>query len=698
MSMLEAVLHYAEHGLPVFPCNPKTKAPLVKGGFHSATTDEALIRGWWSQWPTAMVGMPTGVKSGIDVLDLDVDASKGKDGLAQVPNWQALSSVIVRTPRGGAHIWFKADGSISNTTDRIAFGVDTRGNGGYVILPPSENGAAAYRFEKGNVQSIPSLPPFPAELLTRLYDEKSDRTPGREPEADIELIDAALAVISNSDLGWEEWNRIGMAAWRASKGEAFTAFETWSKKSEKYNARTTSEKWSQYFKAPPTRIGIGTLFHLANKASPGWDAAYQRKVEDRVNTRSDAATTKRQIEWLKKNVWPENTASHKEERASAEPEPDTTNNIKSDEKTSTSAEPGTADNKKSDQKTNSGLTIVRVADVEAKKVDWLWPGRIARGKLTIIAGMPDVNKSTLTLDLTARVTTGGLLPCGEGHMPLGSVIILTAEDDVADTVRPRLEVAGANLTRVHVITASKATDGKGLRSFDLSQDIARLELATQEIGDVALVVIDPISAYMGKPGKLDSYRSTDVRATLAPLQEAAARCGAAVVGIDHLNKSGAAQAMMRVLGSVAFVAAARAVYVVVRDEEDDARRLMLPAKNNLGKMRTGLAFRVFEKLATSIFDAYPTIKWEDEPVTMTADEALANKQDGRKSETAELAKRLIAEALAERSVPAKEIEELAGAKNISHRSLDTAKKAMGVVSSKIGTAWWWSLPGRDKPI
>jgi putative DNA primase/helicase len=351
--------------------------------------------------------------------------------------------------------------------------------------------------------------------------------------------------------------------------------------------------------------------------------------------------------------------------------------------------------KPSAPETQSGLAIVRVVDIEGKKVDWLWPGRIARGKLTIFAGMPDVNKSTLTLDLTARVTTGALLPAGEGRVPLGSVIILTAEDDVADTVRPRLEVAGADLARVHVIIAIKAAAGAGPRSFDLSQDIGRLEKAIGEIGDVLLVVIDPISAYMGKPGKLDSYRSTDVRATLAPLQETAARCGVAVIGIDHLNKSGGAQAMLRVLGSIAFVAAARAVYVIVRDEEDDARRLMLPAKNNLGKIRTGLAFRVIEKLAPApVFDCYPAIRWEDEPVHVTADEALANKQDGRKSESAEAAKVLIAEMLAKEPMPQKEIEQRATAQGISPRSLTTAKKALKVKSEKIGAAWWWSMPGQ----
>ena len=295
------------------------------------------------------------------------------------------------------------------------------------------------------------------------------------------------------------------------------------------------------------------------------------------------------------------------------------------------------------------------------------------------------------------MTTGAPWPCDEGNAPLGNVIILTAEDDVADTVRPRLEVAGANLKRVHVIKAIKLKN-QGPRTFDLYQDIARLEDAVKKLGDVMMIIIDPISAYMGKPGKLDSYRSTDVRSTLAPLQEMAARCGPAVIGIDHLTKSGGMQALLRVLGSIGFVAAARAVYLIARDEEDDDRRLFLPVKNNLGKIRTGLAFKVFEKLAPTVFDAYPAIKWENEHVTMTADEALTPKVDGRKSEKAEAAKKLIHEMLKDRPRHQTEIEAQARAQNISHQSLRTAKKAMGVVSYQQEGVWWWILPGQERPF
>src|SRR5262249_50325836 len=157
-----------------------------------------------------------------------------------------------------------------------------------------------------------------------------------------------------------------------------------------------------------------------------------------------------------------------------------------------------------------------LADVEAKKVDWLWKPRIARGKLTIFAGMPDVNKSTVFLDLAARVTTGGKLPAGEGTVPQGSVVILTAGDDLADTVKPCAEVAGGDPECIHVVKMVKAVLYRHpARGFDLTQDIERLETLIEQIGDVVLVGIDPVSAYMGRPGKLDSHRNSDIRATLA---------------------------------------------------------------------------------------------------------------------------------------------------------------------------------------
>jgi hypothetical protein len=319
----------------------------------------------------------------------------------------------------------------------------------------------------------------------------------------------------------------------------------------------------------------------------------------------------------------------------------------------------------------------------------------------MIAGMPDVNKSTLMLHLAASTSIGGPLPAGEGTAQLGSVIILSAEDDIADTIRPRLEVCGADLDLVHVITATRGPSNIE-RTFDLTADIDKLKKLITRIGDVKLIIIDPVSAYMGKPGKLDSYRISDVRGTLAPLSRMAADTGVAVVGIDHLNKSGGNQALLRIIGSIAFSAAPRSIYLIVRDEEYDDRRLFLPAKNNIAKIRTGLAFRIKEKMAPPpVSENYPVIEWETGAVTMTADEALGQKRDGRRSEVVEKAKTLIAELLAERPMLQTDVEAAAATRSIGPRSLKTAKEAMDVVSTKIdgkGGKWWWSLPGRERPM
>ena len=151
--------------------------------------------------------------------------------------------------------------------------------------------------------------------------------------------------------------------------------------------------------------------------------------------------------------------------------------------------------------------IVRVGDVEPLAVDWLWRGYLAKGKLTIIAGDPGLGKTQVALDMAARISVHARWPDGEAA-PSGSVIILSAEDGVADTIRPRLELAGADLLRIHVLTSVVESDG-AQRSFNLQADLATLGQAIEERRDVTLVIIDPITAYMGM---IDSHRTTDVRA------------------------------------------------------------------------------------------------------------------------------------------------------------------------------------------
>jgi hypothetical protein len=234
--------------------------------------------------------------------------------------------------------------------------------------------------------------------------------------------------------------------------------------------------------------------------------------------------------------------------------------------------------------------LVKVSTVEAVPIRWLWPGRMALGKATLIAGHPGLGKSQLTAYLAAQVTKGAPWPAGEGSAPKGQVIMLSAEDDIADTIRPRLDAAGADIHSVHMLTAVQ--EGDGVRGFNLARDLAALDASLSQIGNVKLVIIDPITAYMSGT---DTHKTADVRALLAPVSDLAVKHKVAVVVVSHLNKGGGGEAMTRVTGSLAFVAAARAAYVVQKDPEDPKRRLFQPIKNNLGVDDTGLAFRIEEK-------------------------------------------------------------------------------------------------------
>ena len=188
------------------------------------------------------------------------------------------------------------------------------------------------------------------------------------------------------------------------------------------------------------------------------------------------------------------------------------------------------------------------SEIEMEPVKWLWPGRVALGKHTCLAGEPGTGKSQLTIDLAARVSLGAPLPCSEGTAPQGSVIILSAEDSDADTIVPRLRAAGADLGRVNIIKMVEL-DEDGRRGFNLQADLGALERMIVKLGDVQLVVIDPISSYLGRG--LDSHRNSDVRGVLEPLSEMAERLGVAIVSVTHFSKGCAGKCRRLFIASLA---------------------------------------------------------------------------------------------------------------------------------------------------
>ncbi len=337
-----------------------------------------------------------------------------------------------------------------------------------------------------------------------------------------------------------------------------------------------------------------------------------------------------------------------------------------------------------------GLISRRASQIVPQAIEWLWPGRIALGKQVIVAGEPGLGKSQLALWIAATVTRGGAFPHNEGRAPRGSVVILSAEDDAADTIRPRLDAAGAEVARVQIVSAVKREGGR--RGFDLQGDLSLLGQLIENMGDVRLVVVDPISSYLGR---VDSHKNAELRAVLEPVGEMAARLRTSILSVTHLNKGGqGGPANSRFIGSVAFVAGPRAAFIVTRDPDDDARRLFLPTKNNLAPEGRGLAFRIAMMETPSGLLA-PSIVWDSEGVTMTANEALAAASVTPRSPGRDGAEAFLRTVLKDGPKAVTDVQAEAERAGLAWATVRRAKTSLSVEVAKIGIQgeWFWSLPG-----
>lgn len=267
-------------------------------------------------------------------------------------------------------------------------------------------------------------------------------------------------------------------------------------------------------------------------------------------------------------------------------------------------------------------TTIPLSSVEPVDVEWVWPGVIPRGKLSTFAGPGGLGKTCVSLDLAARISVGGEIP-GQGgaRFEPGSVLFISAEDDPADTLVPRLKAAGADLDKIHVLGV--AAHGR----FSLA-DIATLTRSAQSIGDLSLIVIDPPTAYLGQT---DDHKNSELRALLAPLATFAAKQNLAVLLVTHVSKSTSNRASDRILGSVAYTNAVRSAWLFKKDDDDKGRVLILPVKTNLAERATGFAYRIESTLVEGLRTSQGRVAWEAEAVDMDADEACGAESQSAKS-------------------------------------------------------------------
>ena len=336
----------------------------------------------------------------------------------------------------------------------------------------------------------------------------------------------------------------------------------------------------------------------------------------------------------------------------------------------------------------SSLISVCASEVGLEPVQWIWKGRLAKGKHTCIAGEPGTGKSTLATFITATITMGGQWPCGEGRSSQGSVILLSAEDGAADTIAPRLHAADADLGRVNIIKA--VMEGEERRGFNLQRDLALLEAECNRLGDVALIIIDPVSSYLGKT---DSHKNAEVRSVLEPVGEFAERLNVAVLSITHFSKGAvgsATKALHKFIGSIAFVGAPRIALAVI---DEDGRRLLLHAKNNLAPPSLGLAYKIQEALVGDRLIVSSRVMWEGEHVDLSADEAMQQDR-GWQSPERDKAEEFLANLLANGPVKQAVIDEAIEGSFFAPRTVRRAAEKLGVIKQKDGFSgpWLWRLP------
>lgn len=337
--------------------------------------------------------------------------------------------------------------------------------------------------------------------------------------------------------------------------------------------------------------------------------------------------------------------------------------------------------------------IIPMSDIVAEDVDWLWYPYIPVGKITLLEGDPDLGKTWLALQLVACVSTGSPFPRGsnqDSRVP-ANVIYLSAEDGAADTLRPRLDMAGANVERIFNLTGmlKKYTKtGEEKRQPVTPADLEGIEEALKTIRP-ALIIIDPLQAYLG--ARLDMHRANEVRPVLAGIAALADKYKCAVLGIRHLTKAPKTHAIYRGQGSIDIAAAARSVLLVGKDPQDKSLRVLAHLKSNLSVKGSSLSYEIQNDK-----DGRGHFHWRGRS-DVTADMLLAPQKPGREKSKVEEAEEFLFEALANGPRPSKDIFDEAEAEKISESTLRRAKRRLPIRKQRYTEGnkgqgrWEWGL-------
>lgn len=605
-----------ERGFSVFPLKPNSKTPATPHAFKDAKSSPEVLNYAWEE-KRENYGISTGKVSSLLVLDVDEGGDKkGLESLVALSKMHGkdfLYTYSVRTPRGGVHLYFRLpeDECYSNSNVRLKdagfSALDIRCEGGYVVGPGSTINDTVYEVVDES-RSVLTLPEWMKRYL-QPKQEQEKRVTLECPDLFDNATGSNCRLLARGQAYIGKCDNVSEGERNAKAfgiaGQLFSLVENGNRLSEKEVFSLLSE-WN------------------SGNNPPLPEDELRRTVESSMSNGTPRATKEAH------SAGPE--APQKAQSATARPK------------------------------------LTRMDTVETKPVEWLWDKRIALGKLSLLLGQPGVGKSTLTMELAARVSRGDVLP-DSSVAAAGDVIILSAEDGVADTIAPRLKAANANMSRVFALSSKASEDGKEA-SVSL-QDIDVLREAIRVANTPRLVIIDPVSAYLAGA---DSHSNTDVRGILGPLSTLAEDENVAILMVSHFNKSGGGVALYRAMGSLGFPAAARTVLGVAADKDDSELKYVLGMKSNLSAKAATLAYRI---------NADWVVQWEQGTIDKDAEELFKQSENatGKLSSCVGRLRDLLGDGEWNQ---AREIEDILKEEGYSRSTIFRARKDIGVEIRRSG--------------